>query len=63
MITDINSEDWLVQQTFADYLRDRLGWESRYDYSQETFGPTGTLGRLSEQDVVLVRDLRAAPGT
>ncbi|MDF0645394.1 MAG: type I restriction endonuclease [Nitrospira sp.] len=60
MITDINSEDRLVQQTFADYLRDRLGWESCYAYNQETFGPAGTLGRLSERDVVLVRDLRAA---
>jgi type I restriction enzyme R subunit len=28
MITDINSEDRLLQQTFADHLRDRLGWES-----------------------------------
>ncbi|MGE3729355.1 MAG: type I restriction endonuclease subunit R [Lysobacterales bacterium] len=60
MITDINCEDRLVQQTFADYLRDRLGWESLYAYNAETFGPQGTLGRASERDVVLVRDLRAA---
>ena len=60
MITDINSEDRLVQQTFADHLRDRLGWESIYAYNAETFGPQGTLGRASERDVVLVRDLRAA---
>src|SRR6266581_7460874 len=60
MITDINSEDRLVQQTFADHLRDRLGWESVYVYNAETFGPQGTLGRASERDVVLVRDLRAA---
>ena len=60
MITDINSEDRLVQQTFADHLRDRLGWESLYAYNAETFGPQGTLGRASERDVVLVRDLRAA---
>ena len=60
MITDINSEDRLVQQTFADHLRDRLGWESVYAYNAETFGPQGTLGRASERDVVLVRDLRAA---
>ncbi len=26
--TDINSEDRLVQKTFADHLRDVLGWES-----------------------------------
>ncbi len=58
MITNINSEDRLVQQTFADYLRDTLGWESIYAYNQETFGPTGTLGRANEREVVLVRDLR-----
>ena len=60
MITDINSEDRLVQQTFADHLRDRLGWESVYAYNAETFGPQGTLGRASERDVVLVRELQAA---
>ena len=60
MITDINSEDRLVQQTFADHLRDRLGWESVYAYNAETFGPQGTLGRVSERDVVLVRELHAA---
>ncbi len=60
MITDINSEDRLVQQTFAHHLRDRLGWESDYAYNIETFGPQGTLGRASERDVVLVRDLRVA---
>lgn len=59
-LTDINSEDRLVQQTFADHLRDRLGWESVYAYNAETFGVGGTLGRTSERDVVLLRDLRAA---
>ena len=62
MITDINSEDQLVQQTFADHLRDRLGWESVYAHNAETFGAQGTLGRASERDVVLVRDLRVAHG-
>ena len=37
-----------------------LGWDSVYAYNTETFGPQGTLGRESERDVVLVRDLRAA---
>jgi type I restriction enzyme, R subunit len=60
MITDINSEDRLVQKTFADHLRVRLGWEGVYAYNAETFGPASTLGRASERDVVLVRDLRAA---
>jgi type I restriction enzyme R subunit len=44
MITDINSEDRLVQQTFADHLRDVLGWGRVYAHNTETFGPNGTLG-------------------
>ena len=81
-LTNINSEDRLVQQTFAEYLRDRLGWESVYAYNTEVFGtlppspdashhplPAGEgrgegdvcdLGRTSERDVVLVRDVRGA---
>jgi type I restriction enzyme R subunit len=58
--TDINSEDRLVQATFAEHLEQVLGWDSVYAWNQETFGPTGTLGRTSERDVVLVRDLRTA---
>jgi len=34
MITDINSEDRLVQQTFAAYLHDALGWESVYAWNE-----------------------------
>lgn len=60
MITDINSEDRLVQKTFADHLRDQLSWESVYAWNEETFGPSGLLGRANEREVVLVRDLRAA---
>lgn len=60
MITDINSEDRLVQETFANYLRDRLGWESVYAYNKEIFGPGGMLGRASERETLLMRDLRAA---
>ncbi|MFO0442264.1 MAG: type I restriction endonuclease, partial [Betaproteobacteria bacterium] len=59
-LTDINSEDRLVQQTFAEHLEKTLGWESVYAYNAETFGPQGTLGRASEREVVLLRDLRAA---
>jgi type I restriction enzyme R subunit len=60
MITDINSEDRLVQKTFADYLHDTLGWDSIYAWNEETFGTTGTLGRASEREVIVVRDLRDA---
>jgi type I restriction enzyme R subunit len=47
MITDINSEDRLVQKTFAEHLEKMLGWENVYAYNNETFGPHGTLGRSS----------------
>jgi hypothetical protein len=59
-LTGINSEDRLVQKTFADHLRDALGWDSVYAYNTETLGPNGTLGRGSERDAVLKRDLRGA---
>ena len=42
MITDINNEDRLVQQTFAEHLKKSLGWESIYAYNAETFGQNGT---------------------
>jgi type I restriction enzyme R subunit len=58
MITNANSEARLVQQTFADHLRDPLGWESVFAFDKETFGPGGTLGRNSEREAVLTRDLR-----
>lgn len=52
------TEDTLVQQTTAEYLRNELGWESVYAYNQEIFGPDGTLGRASDREVVLTRYLR-----
>ncbi|MFZ6681694.1 type I restriction endonuclease subunit R [Undibacterium sp. Tian12W] len=58
--TDINSEDRLVQATFSEYLEKALGWTSVYAWNKETFGPDGTLGRNSERDVVLVRELKKA---
>ena len=54
------TEDTLVQQTTADYLRDELGWESVYAYNTETFGPDGTLGRQNDKEVILTRYLKEA---
>ena len=51
------NEDTLVQQTTADYLRDRLGWDVVYAYNNETFGKNGTLGRESDREVILTRYL------
>jgi type I restriction enzyme, R subunit len=58
--TDINSEDRLVQATFAEHLEKGLGWESVYAWNDETFGPDGTMGRADTREVVLTRDLRVA---
>jgi len=54
------NEDTLVQQTTADYLKSKLGWDSVYAYNQETFGADGLLGRKSDREVVLTRYLREA---
>ena len=52
-LTSINSEDRLVQATFAEHLKDELGWESVYAWNDETFGPGGTLGRTDTREAVL----------
>ena len=54
------NEDTLVQKTTADYLKDKLGWDSVYAYNQETFGTDSLLGRNSDREVVLTRYLREA---
>ena len=54
------NEDTLVQQTTADYLKSKLGWDSVYAYNQETFGADSLLGRNSDREVVLTRYLRQA---
>ena len=59
-VTGINSEDRLVQATFAEHLEQELGWSSIYAWNEETFGPESTLGRVHATQVVLNRDLRAA---
>ena len=59
-VTPVNSEDRLVQKTFAEHLENVLGWESVYAWKREAFGPEGTLGRTETREAVLTRDLRAA---
>ena len=59
-VTPINSEDRLVQATFAEHLEQVLGWDSLYAWNEETFVPDGILGRADTKQVVLTRDLRAA---
>jgi len=52
------TEDTLVQQTTAEYLEQKLGWQSVYAYNNEDFGPDSLLGRESDREVVLTRPLR-----
>ena len=59
-VTPINSEDRLVQATFAEHLEHELSWDSVFAWNDETFGPAGTLGRADAREAVLTRDLRAA---
>ena len=54
------TEDTLVQQTTSNYLHDSLGWDTLYAYNNEDFGAGSLLGRQSDREVVLTRDLRAA---
>ena len=51
------TEDTLVQQATAEYLEQKLGWQSVYAYNNEDFGPNSLLGRASEREVVLTRPL------
>lgn len=52
------TEDTLVQQTTAEYMKQQLGWDSVYAYNNEDFGPDSLLGRTSDREVVLRRPLR-----
>jgi type I restriction enzyme, R subunit len=52
------SEDKLIEQPAIALFKD-LGWQTINCY-HEKYGETGTLGRSSSEEVVLVRPLRAA---
>ena len=54
------SENNLIQKSSCDVLKNKLGWDVVYAYNAETFGNNGTLGRNSEDDIVLTRYLKEA---
>jgi type I site-specific restriction-modification system R (restriction) subunit len=58
--TDLNTEEQLVQATFAEHLETELGWDSVYAWNDETFRANSTLGRNDACEVVLSRDLQRA---
>lgn len=53
------SEDGLVE-TATQQLLEELGWEVKYAWKQETFGPSGLLGRENKSEVILKRYLLAS---
>jgi type I restriction enzyme R subunit len=53
-------EDTLVQETTTNYLKGHLGWDVKYAYNEEPFGPEGLLGRKDDREIVLTRYLGQA---
>ena len=54
------SEDLLIQKSAAELLEKELGWKSVYALDNEVLGEQGTLGRKTQCEIVLTRDLRMA---
>ena len=54
------SEDILIQQPTAELMEQELKWESTFAYDTEDFGPESMLGRESDREVVLRREVDAA---
>ena len=54
------SEDILIQQPTAELLEQELKWDSVLAYDSEGFGPESLLGRNSDREVVLRKEVDAA---
>lgn len=54
------SEDLLIQAPTAEFLEQKLGWTSVFAQEEGGFGPDSLLGRASDREVVLTRDVLAA---
>ena len=54
------TEDNLVQKTTVEYLIESLDWNESVYAMHEVFGAAGTLGRVDESEVLLIRHLRPA---
>ena len=54
------SEDRLIQEPTVDFLESKLGWTSLFAQDEEDFGDAGLLGRKSDGEVVLTREVLAA---
>jgi type I restriction enzyme R subunit len=54
------SEDLLIQAPTAELLEKELGWQSVFAQDEGGFGPGSLLGRESDSEVVLTREVLAA---
>lgn len=54
------SEDLLIQAPTAEFLEKELGWQSVFAQDEGGFGPDSLLGRTSDSEVVLTREVSAA---
>ena len=54
------SEDRLIQAPTAELLEKQLGWTAIFAHDDEDFGPNSLLGRNSDREVVLTREVNAA---
>lgn len=54
------SEDLLIQAPTAQLLEQELGWESVFAQDEGGFGPDSLLGRSSDNEVVLTREVLGA---
>lgn len=54
------SEDLLIQAPTAEFLEQELGWISVFAQDEGGFGPDSLLGRASDGEVVLTREVLAA---
>lgn len=54
------SEDLLIQAPTAELLEKELGWQSVFAQDEGGFGPDSLLGRASDSEVVLTREVLAA---
>lgn len=53
------SKDLLIQAPTAELLKKKLGWTSEFAHDEEGFGPESLLGRTSDREVVLTREVNA----
>ena len=54
------SENILVQESAGHLLEQELGWQVEFAYNQEVLGESGTFGRKSYKDILLLRYFQQA---